>query len=290
MLFLRAIKNISGNPDSSNKTRMTTRSLGYNALFHLKTNATLLDLRRICEDFAPVKYSSMLLYPDVFSLPPRILHPRRTSSRTRSPFLRLLSFSLPNLPFEQQLIVGAKFRSVDVANKIAQTGEITSCMVWYSFITPTSFATCPSHESRITAARWHFRIRFRDQMEHARDFIISRFLSRRLFPRACQSGANWVLRRGRIPERRATRERRQEIEERMRLRGGWSDRLADLSDYNLVGRVEDGGPPFAVARRGRDAAIIQFHGGCNFFFYRANWIYLIIMTYYSCLVNPGNVY
>lgn len=104
MLFLRAIKNISGNPDSSNKTRMTTRSLGYNALFHLKTNATLLDLRRICEDFAPVKYSSMLLYPDVFSLPPRILHPRRTSSRTRSPFLRLLSFSLPNLPFEQQLL------------------------------------------------------------------------------------------------------------------------------------------------------------------------------------------
>lgn len=83
---------------------MTTRSLGYNALFHLKTNATLLDLRRICEDFAPVKYSSMLLYPDVFSLPPRILHPRRTSSRTRSPFLRLLSFSLPNLPFEQQLL------------------------------------------------------------------------------------------------------------------------------------------------------------------------------------------
>lgn len=104
MLFLRAIKNISGNPDSSNKTRMTTRSLGYNTLFHLKTNATLLDLRRICEDFAPVKYSSMLLYPDVFSLPPRILHPRRTSSRTRSPFLRLLSFSLPNLPFEQQLL------------------------------------------------------------------------------------------------------------------------------------------------------------------------------------------
>lgn len=51
----------------------------------------------------------------------------------------------------------------------------------------------------------------------------------------------------------------------MRLRAGWSDRLADLSDYNLVGRVEDGGPPFAVGRRGRDAAIIQFHGGCNFF-------------------------
>lgn len=72
----------------------------------------------------------------------------------------------------------------------------------------------------------------------------------------------------------------------MRLRAGWSDRLADLSDYNLVGRVEDGGlqlPGGDVTPRSSNFTVAVI------FFYR-DWIYLIIMTYYSCLVNPGNVY
>lgn len=157
-------------------------------LFHLETNATLLDLRRICEDFAPVKYSSMLLRLDVFSLPPRILHSRRNSFNYNTSFA--FFFSPPNLPFSCNNVVHAKFRSVDVANKRSRIINSRRAVSWFDILyyaaaNPVLLRVLPtSHGSP------HFRIRFRDQMEHvrARFYHLAILVSAAFFPARVKAG------------------------------------------------------------------------------------------------------
>lgn len=115
MLFPRAIKNISGNRDSWNETRMTTRSLGQCAsTLPFKNERNFARFNKDLPGFRSreIFFASMyFLFPLVFYI---LDEPRR---ERRSPIPPLL-FSSSKFTI-RATIVRAKFRSVDVTNKIA---------------------------------------------------------------------------------------------------------------------------------------------------------------------------
>lgn len=104
MLFPRSIKNISGNRDSSNETRMTTRSLGQCAsTLPFKNERNFARFNKDLPGFRSREiFFNATSPPCIFSSPSYFTFSTNLVENAAHLYL-LCFFPLPNLPFVQQL-------------------------------------------------------------------------------------------------------------------------------------------------------------------------------------------